>query len=416
MENNQKQSTGANAFIVDNMLSCAAYWSCSGALIAKLTQYYGFSLSVSNILLSFQGMLLVLQLFGGYAYSRSDNRHSFLKKYNLVWRFFLPLVLLSTILPKQIGGAVMIASLFIMVATFQFVSPGQNAWLISCVEGKVKSNYYSMRDLYFMLLFTAMNFVFGIMVDETAAVEKPALGFAMIGIVVAAVLAISLYFLIKKLPAPGAARKKEKGTFWSSVLLPLHDSRFKKVLCFNAMWNLANAFIGSFAALYQIRVLNLDYVYVVFWATIGNAARVISIPLFARLAQRIGWKKVVMLCMGITLSTGVMWMLTTKETCAIMFPLVTILGPVANGGLGVGMFKFQVVNSPADETSIYFSTNAALAGVSSMLGTAMCSAIVEVLSRQSASPAYWIVFAIGIAGVMLTIYLVHISPFAGDKQ
>ncbi|MEG2924283.1 MAG: hypothetical protein RR848_07420, partial [Oscillospiraceae bacterium] len=90
MENNQKQSTGANAFIADNMLSCAAYWSCSGALIAKLTQYYGFSLSVSNILLSFQGMLLILQLFGGYAYSRSDNRHSFLKKYNLAWRLFLP--------------------------------------------------------------------------------------------------------------------------------------------------------------------------------------------------------------------------------------------------------------------------------------------------------------------------------------
>ena len=410
MKHNREFETGANAFIVDNMFSCVAYWTCSGALIAKLTQYFGFSLSVSNMLLSFQSMLLVLQLFGGYAYGRAENRHHFLKRYNLVWRILLPIVLLSPLLPKSIGGIVMVVALFSMVAGFQFISPGQNAWMISCVEGKVKSSYYSTRDLCFMVMFTAVNFLFGIIVDGTVSKGNALVGFALLGVIEAVLLGVSVYYLLRKMPPPGEAHAREKGTFWTSVLLPLRDKTFAKILLFNMVWNMSNAFIGSFAALYQIRVLELNYVYVVFWSTLGNVLRVVSIPLFARMASRIGWKKVVTIGMGLVLLTGVLWMFTTKQTYGLMFPIVSLLAPVPNGALGVGLFQFQVQNCPPEETSIYFSTTAALGGLSAILGTSMCSTLVEVLTRQSATPAYWLVFGVGIVGIAITMALTQRAP------
>lgn len=36
-------------FIFDNLLSMSAYWACTGAIIASLTAYYGFSLALSNV-------------------------------------------------------------------------------------------------------------------------------------------------------------------------------------------------------------------------------------------------------------------------------------------------------------------------------------------------------------------------------
>ena len=42
-------------FIFDNLLSMSAYWACTGAIIASLTAYYGFSLALSNVVTGLSG-------------------------------------------------------------------------------------------------------------------------------------------------------------------------------------------------------------------------------------------------------------------------------------------------------------------------------------------------------------------------
>ena len=58
-------------FIFDNLLSMSAYWACTGAIIASLTAYYGFSLALSNVVTGLSGTLPILQLAGGLAYERT---------------------------------------------------------------------------------------------------------------------------------------------------------------------------------------------------------------------------------------------------------------------------------------------------------------------------------------------------------
>ena len=66
-------------FIFDNLLSMSAYWACTGAIIASLTAYYGFSLALSNVVTGLSGTLPILQLAGGLAYERTTRPLRFLR-------------------------------------------------------------------------------------------------------------------------------------------------------------------------------------------------------------------------------------------------------------------------------------------------------------------------------------------------
>ena len=47
------------------------YWACTGAIIASLKAYYGFSLALSNVVTGLSGTLPILPLAGGLAYERT---------------------------------------------------------------------------------------------------------------------------------------------------------------------------------------------------------------------------------------------------------------------------------------------------------------------------------------------------------
>ena len=91
-------------FIFDNLLSMSAYWACTGAIIASLTAYYGFSLALSNVVTGLSGTLPILQLAGGLAYERTTRPLRFLRLCNGTWRVLLPLVFFSVLLPRTAGA------------------------------------------------------------------------------------------------------------------------------------------------------------------------------------------------------------------------------------------------------------------------------------------------------------------------
>ena len=95
-------------FIFDNLLSMSAYWACTGAIIASLTAYYGFSLALSNVVTGLSGTLPILQLAGGLAYERTTRPLRFLRLCNGTWRVLLPLVFFSVLLPRTAGAPLMV--------------------------------------------------------------------------------------------------------------------------------------------------------------------------------------------------------------------------------------------------------------------------------------------------------------------
>ena len=363
-------------FIFDNLLSMSAYWACTGAIIASLTAYYGFSLALSNVVTGLSGTLPILQLAGGLAYERTTRPLRFLRLCNGTWRVLLPLVFFSVLLPRTAGAPLMVVCYVLAIGIYQFACPSQTDWLVSSVEGRVRGDYYSVREMFFMLTYTGVFCAVSLIIDRAARHGAQQTGFLAVGVLETMLLAASLTVLLR-LPAPERPEKEEPAPAATALLEPLRNRRFRRVMLTNMVWSLSGMFIGGFAAVYQIQVLELTFFEIMVWVTAGNLCRSLCTPLMARLAARIGWKNVT----------------------ALTIAMLSILGAVPYAGMGVGFLKMQVATSPSATRSMYFSVNSLFNGASALLGSVLCSALIGVLEAYPPH-ALRCIFFVGLAGAL----------------
>lgn len=395
-------------FIFDNLLSMSAYWACAGTIIASLTAYYGFSLALSNVVTGLSGTLPVLQLAGGLAYERTGRPLRFLRLYNGAWRVLLPMVFFSVLLPRVAGAPLMVVSYVLAIGIYQFACPSQTDWLVSSVEGRVRGDYYSVREMFFMLTYTGVFCEVSLIIDRAARHGAQRAGFLAVGVLEAVLLATSLTVLLR-LPAPERAEKAPRTRAAASMLEPLRNRRFRRVMLTNMVWSLSGMFIGGFAAVYQIRVLELTFFEIMLWATAGNLCRSLCTPLMARLAARIGWKNVTALTIAMMACVAALWAAATRENAVYLFPVLSILGAVPYAGMGVGFLKMQVATSPAATRSMYFSVNSLFNGAAALLGSVLCSALIGVLEVYPPH-ALRFVFFVGLAGALVAAVMAARIP------
>lgn len=385
-------------FILDNLFSMSAYWSCSGAVLASLTSYYAMPLPIANFLTGLTSTLLILQLFGGFWYARTGRKNRFVRCSNSLWRLFLPAVFFSVLLPKNAGAVLMTAAYFLTIAVFQVASPSQTDWLVSCVEGNVRKDYYSIREMCFMLSYSAVFCAVSLILYRYDRPETQRSGFFIIGLLTAALMAASFVVLFR-LPRP-AEHEAPAAPLHRMMTAPLHNRSFLIVIAVNVLWSFSCMFIGSFSAVYQIRILNLDFFHIMLWATVANLARTLTTPLMARLAARIGWRSVTGACMGVMALGGFLWVFTTADNILLLFPLLSVLGAIPYAGVSVGFLQLQVDTIPEKERSIYFSVCSTANGIASMIGSAVCSVVIQLMENVwgSGTPNLRYIFLIGAAG------------------
>ena len=365
-------------FIFDNLLSMSAYWACTGAIIASLTAYYGFSLALSNVVTGLSGTLPILQLAGGLAYERTTRPLRFLRLCNGTWRVLLPLVFFSVLLPRTAGAPLMVVCYVLAIGIYQFACPSQTDWLVSSVEGRVRGDYYSVREMFFMLTYTGVFCAVSLIIDRAARHGAQQTGFLAVGVLETMLLAASLTVLLR-LPAPERPEKEEPAPAAAALLEPLRNRRFRRVMLTNMVWSLSGMFIGGFAAVYQIQVLELTFFEIMVWVTAGNLCRSLTIAMMACVAA--------------------LWAAATRQNAAYLFPVLSILGAVPYAGMGVGFLKMQVATSPSATRSMYFSVNSLFNGASALLGSVLCSALIGVLEAYPPH-ALRCIFFVGLAGAL----------------
>ena len=377
-------------FIWDNILAMSAYWACSGTIISSLSEYFGLSLALSNLIIGFTTILPIVQLAGGMAYGHAKNPLTFLRLSGGVWRLFLPAVFFSVLLPKSIGSIVMIISYMLAVGIYQYSASPQISWMSSCVDHQVSQSYYAHREMLFMAAYTVLFCVVSLTIDRTQKSNSLKEGFIGIGIVITILMVASLIVLFK-IPAPPTDPKKAPAL--QELMEPFHDPVFRRVIICNMIWNVSYSFIGSFSSVYQVQVLKLSFVLIMIWVTVSNIARTLFTPLMACLAKRIGWRNVTAFCAFIMAVASVIWAANTRENMSIMYPVAIIMSTIPYAGINVGFLNMQIMTSPEESRSVYVSVLALLNGVGALVGSLICSFLLHKLEAVSPSAPRLIFYA-----------------------
>lgn len=371
----------ARGFLWDNLLCMSVYWASAGTVIASLADYYALPLALISFITGLTATLPIMQLWGGLHYARTRRRSRFLGLTNSLWRVLLPLTFVSVLLPRDIGKIAAVCTFSIGVAVFQFAAPAQTEWMVTSVEGKVRVNYYSLREMCFMLAYSVIFCLINLLLDGAQRSGAIGQAFLAVGGLLMLVMVFSL-IVLARLPYP--PDRPDSVVETPSILhIALSDGPFRKVVLANALWSFACVFVGSFAAVYQVGVLHVRFLQIMLWATAANVIRALLTPGMAVLADRIGWRKVVCGCMLLYAVTALLWSRVTAPTAPWLYPVVTILTQIPIAGTGVGFFQLQVEAAPPQHRSICFSMVAACSGAGALVGTVISSTLVRFLEQNA---------------------------------
>ncbi len=405
-------------FIFDYTFAMGVYFTAIGALIATLTDYYGLSVSVSTSIATLPALLTALEFMSNRFF-----RH--LRKFAVVWRLLLPVVVGSVVFPMDIGRVVMVVSFVLMCAVFHIYVPSYNAWTVNVTQGHIRSNYFSTRDLFFLPTQTALAFLFAAVISGAGETGRLREGFLLLAVLELLFILPSLFLLLRTLPNPsdpiisrtGVAaveHKREKTSIIQDFKQVLADKTYRKVLIFHLVWVFFFQFAG-FSAVFQIQVLDQEYFIVTVYNTIGSAIRLALLPVCSYMGVKYGWKKVLYACLSVMMVGVSCWVFINEANLWLLFPAGIILTLIPWAGLGIGMFYFQIGSTKLETRSIYFSAHAGLSGVSSALGVLCCNTLVAALGEME-NPAYWVVFALWLFGCVATLVLIFITPFPEGEQ
>lgn len=394
-------------FILEYNFSMSAYWICTGFLIAKLTQYYNLPLGLSNLLTGLSSTFLVLQPVGGLFYARLNHKHRFLVGMNVLWRVSICLVFFTVLLPMSSGAAIFCILLFVMQSIQQLSAPAYENWQVELAEAEHCTSYYTARETLFMLIYTVANAAVQITISVSERMGNLQAGFFLAGIAEAVLLLISLAIL-PLLSAPVAGRSQ--GGSLTTLLQVLKNKDHTKVIMANASWCFANVFVGGLFGVYAVRVLNIDFITLMIWGTAGNILRGAFAPVFSRIASRIGWKTCLSNIFVLYALLALLLFFSGPQNGFWIAPIYLVLSTLPMSGISVGTLQLRVATSDAEMRSVYFSAYSLISGVASLVGTSICSALIEVLDKNTAGLPLQSLYLLGLLLLVFPFVLFRNLP------
>lgn len=386
-------------FLGEYILAMGAYWVCTGFIIAKLTDYFQLPLGLSNLLTSLSSTFLILQPVGGVLYARMRGKRRYLLSLNVIWRLSIVLVFFAVLLPRAGGAALFCLLLLTMQAAQQICSPAYEAWHVQAVESERCATFYTTREVLFMLLYTIVMAAVQILISVTEHAGVLRNGFIAAGILEGVLLLASLV-LLPRLTPPDENTGSRPASL-RAMLGVLGDRGHTRVICGNASWSFANVFVGGLFSIYAVRVLQVDFLQLMVWGTVGNLLRMAFAPVFSKIAARIGWKNCLADIFILYAALAVMLHFSTPANAFWVVPVYLSLSTLPVSGISIGTLQLRIATSPPELRSVYFSAYSLISGLASLVGTSLCSVLLGLLETGTLPLKIQDLFLIGLVLIAL---------------
>lgn len=290
-----------------------------------------------------------------------------------------------------------------------FVGTGASNWMIQLVPNKQLGYYLGTRDAFSLGFTTVVSLVMGRLLDWFRLEQKEGLGFLFIGTVVLAIAFVNFY-CISAIKEP-EYKKPTKALKLTDVLTePLKNKRFRKVMLFYVIWNIAVQVAGPFFAVYQVAGLKLDYTYIMMTGLIACIARVCTSSMWGKLADKKSWLYVAKLSILLLGFTHLAWMFMTIDSYILLQPILQVTSGIAWGGITISTLNVQYMFAPEEGRVMYVSANGAYAGIVGFISTLAGAALLTVLK-----PVYFGGFELGtmqmlfaVSGILIGLCVLYV--------
>lgn len=369
-------------FIVDNIAAYIIISICAGSYLAGLLNYSGVSVEYNGLILSIPVLSTFFQFFGAIISKKIKSQKKMVvigigfQRIALAMVFFYPLI--------TGPGTITIVLVVITYALAFFVGtaagPASGNWLINFVPQNIRGGYFSKREKY-SLLGIAISTVFtGIVLDKSQEAGYFAWGFALIGVFLLSVAIIDIVHLMKIHEVIEDKKKSRIGIH--SILEPLKDKTYIKVIIMLIFWQLSTQIAIPFLGIYYIETIGMEYTLIGIVTLVITFEKAVIVSRWGRFADRTSWDFVLKIAVLIYAVSKIMLIFLSPSNYLWMFPFSMIVGNIAWSVLGISLINIQFQYANPDNMVIYIGVSGSLSGISGFMAALAGAKILSVFKGK----------------------------------
>lgn len=246
-----------------------------------------------------------------------------------------------------------------------------NSWIKDVIPEKTMGSYLAKRLSAATALGAVLTIMAGFGIDGlTNALGEPSKAYAII-FMVAAICGLYGARLLAKVPEPRMPPAAEGSSFLRTMMEPLKDPNFRRLLVFSGAWSFTVIMSGAFFAVYMLQRIGIPMSWVIMLAVLSQITNIYWFKLWGRIADRFNNKSVLRISVPLFIFLLLCYPFTTMpERYALTVPLlifIHIIGGISTAGFNLCAANIALRLAPKGKATAYLATNAFCSGLAATI-------------------------------------------------
>lgn len=378
----EETNFGLNRVIIEGMASQTMEALTKGVFLIALALNLGASNFVVGLLGAIPFLSNLFQIPAIYLVERYRNRRRIVATACYIGRSFLLLVALAPFVPDTSAALkLVIVAIAIRYSIGAMAGCAWNSWMRDLVPKIILGSFFGRRLFYTTSVSALVGLSAGFFLDwwVQSHPQSPLYGFSFLYIAgfLAAMVSSTLILTI---PHP-TMREPEIKTYHGKLTLhylkePLKHDNFRKLIGFLMSWNFAINLASPFFAVYMIKTLQYDMIFVVGITLMGQFITAISLTTWGKYSDRFSNKAVLGVCGTLFIFCILCWTFTTfpdkhDYTTPMLVVLHIIMG-LSMAGVTLTTANIAMKLTPGEKATSFLAVNTILssfaAGIAPLFG------------------------------------------------
>ena len=378
----EETNIGLRKVIIEGMASQTMESLTKGVFLISLSLHLGASNFVVGLLGAIPFLSNLFQIPAIYLVEKYRNRRRIVTIACYIGRSFLLFVaMVPFISDKNVAMTVVVLAVAMRYSVGAMAGCAWNSWMRDLVPKVILGSFFAKRLFYTTSVSALVGLSAGFFLDWWIHQnpDSPLYGYSFL--YVSGFLAgMVSSTLILKIPHP-AMREPEINSYHTKLTLkflkePLKNENFRKLIGFLMSWNFAVNLAAPFFAVYMIKTLEYNMIFVVAITLMGQLISAISIKTWGKYSDLYSNKAVLGICGSLFIFCIFCWTFTTfpdkHSYTTLMLIILHVLMGIAMAGVSLTTANIAMKLTPSESATSFLAVNTILssfsAGIAPLFG------------------------------------------------
>lgn len=246
-----------------------------------------------------------------------------------------------------------------------------NSWIKDVIPQKIMGTYLASRLSAATALGALLSLIAGFGIDGlTALIGDPSKAYGVV-FLVAACCGLYGAGLLTRVPEPRMIAPESGAKWLSSLIQPVKDQNFRRLLIFSGAWSFTVIMSGAFFAVYMLNRIGIPMSGVILLALLSQVTNIYFFKVWGAIADRSSNKSVLAVSVPLFILLLLLYPFTTlPESYTLTIPiliLIHFIGGVSTAGFNLCAANIALRLAPHGKATAYLGTNAFCAGLAATI-------------------------------------------------